>query len=133
MTILKRFIDTVHERDSAEPSVFDLLPPDCRWIVSATVELRASESPSVIAGVLAHNGQQIAFVDWSGRHIFSEKLEQVAPTAIRGDRIRLCVSTIDLVVAGISPIDEPDAPPSIAEFREHDPFAGLLSWLPTLI
>lgn len=132
MRVFDRLAEAGHHHDRAFETM-EALPAETMWGVSVEAEYSRIDETVSLDGILTHDGLNLRFVAWSGRRILDAPFEDITVLRCRNGRLHLKTETVVVKFEPFSCLSEDLAQPVTfaADISIEDPFAGLLSWIPS--
>lgn len=132
MRVFDRLAEVGHHHDRAADTI-ESLPPRTIWAVAVDAEYSRDGQLVVLDGVLSHDGAVLRFIAWSGRRVLEASFDEVAVMRRRNGRLHLKTPRVAVKFEPFYPLEETltDVPEYAARIGSEDPFAGLLSWIPS--
>lgn len=132
MRVFDRLAEVGHHHDRATDTMKSL-PAETIWAVAADAEYKREDRLVELDGVLSHDGTTLRFVAWSGRRILEAPFSEVIVLRRRNGKLHLNTPRVTVRFEPFYELGETltDPPPFAAEISAVDPFAGLLSWIPS--
>ncbi len=132
MRVFDRLAEVGHHHDRATDTI-ESLPPRTIWAVAADAEYNRDGQLVVLDGVLSHDGATLRFIAWSGRRVLEASFDEVTVMRRRNGRLHLQTPRVVVKFEPFYPLGETveEVPEYAAKIAPEDPFAGLLSWIPS--
>jgi len=132
MRALDRLVEVGQHHDRAADTLA-ALGNETQWAVCVDAEYSKVDETVALDGVLSHDGETLRFIAWSGRRVLESLFEEIVVMRSRNGRLHLRTDEVSVQFEQFRQLDtEFDEVPSYAaEIGDYDPFAGLLSWLPS--
>lgn len=136
MRALDRLAEVAHHHDHMADTLGSI-NPETRWAVAAEAQYSRGNDETILDGVLSHDGQTLSFIAWSGRRVLEAPFSEILVMRSRNRRLHLRAEDLDIMFEPFESLSSKlGKVPGFAagyavEIDTDDPFAGLLSWLPS--
>ena len=132
MRVFDRLAEVGHHHDRATDTM-ESLPAETIWAVAVDAEYERDGQLVVLDGVLSHDGTTLGFLAWSGRRVLEAPFSEVTVLRRRNGKLHLRTPLATVRFEPFYPLGETltDPPRFAADISAMDPFAGLLSWIPS--
>ncbi len=132
MRVFDRLAEAGHHHDRAF-NTMEGLPSETLWAVAVDAEYSRIDETVSLDGILSHDGINLRFLAWSGRRILDAPFDEIGLLRCRNGRLHIKTDTVSVKFEPFRNLSEHfgESVEIAVEISAEDPFAGLLSWIPS--